>query len=293
MPSPSALPAGDRAGHTAQACPCCGGNRSWRWGRTKRGLQRWQCRACSRTFTKATGTPLARIRSPEAFAVVLDDMLKEVPRSCRQLAAALGRHRMTVWRRRNRIAGALALRAGIAVDDLKDGARVILRESRKASREWVAHARQPLRHPAPDRRRWIDYRLGRLPLPAPMTPHLLAIVLTPSGRAIAGRPGDPSWPAAADATVPAPGPTASGAAAPGERTPDIGTSAGRRRGPVADTIPDTPTGRGDAVARFTRFMTPFRGPATRHLDGYTAWFSARQGGTAKERRRRLWASLLG
>lgn len=151
-------------------------------------------------------------------------------------------------------------------------ATTVLRESRKASREWVDHRRAPDRYPAPDRRRWIDYRLLRLPLPSPMTPHLLtvAVVESGNGRLHLRAPA----PAAADLG-------AARAGAPTGRTPRAAFAlpspaalrafAGRSRAP----------GLCHALERFLR---PFRGPASRHLAGYVAWFVTRLA-TANDRRR--------
>ena len=60
----------------------------------------------------------------------------------------------------------------------------VLRESRKASREWVDHQRDPARCPTPDRLRWVDYRMHDLPLPQPMAPYLVTISFDANG---------PSW----------------------------------------------------------------------------------------------------
>jgi transposase-like protein len=57
-----------------------------RWGATGTGLRRWRCKACRRTFWSTTGTALARLRRPEKFQQVLEDMLSGVPSSCRGLA---------------------------------------------------------------------------------------------------------------------------------------------------------------------------------------------------------------
>jgi hypothetical protein len=110
-----------------------------------------------------------------------------------------------------------------------------LRESRKASREWVRHERDPARYPPPDRLRWHDYR--RLRLPPPTDPRFrvpVRLVAEEGGlRAEAGGLCQPRDVAAA---------------------PDRLAEAMR--------------------ARFGRFIRRFRGPATRHLAGYLAWFGA-------------------
>ena len=88
-------------------------------------------------------------------------MLGPAPSSCRGLGARLGLNRMTVWRWRMRILAALT---GVGADGLGgivEADEKFFRESRKGSREWVNHQRDPARFPKPDRPRWRDcHRLG-------------------------------------------------------------------------------------------------------------------------------------
>lgn len=169
-----------------ERCRHCGGRALVRWGETRTGLQRLRCKTCWRTFSAATGTAVARIRLPERLALVLRDMLGPAPSSCRVLAARLGLDKTTVWRWRIRIIAALhgigaARLAGIVEADEK-----YFRESRKGSREWVRHAREPSRFPTPDRPRWRDFhRLGLL-LPAGLSKWQVP-VLTLADRAGARR----------------------------------------------------------------------------------------------------------
>lgn len=88
-------------------CLHCGATALVRWGETRTGLQRLRCKGCRRTFSAATGTPVARVRMPEKLGQVLEDMPKAAPSSCRALAARLGVDKMTVWRWRMRILAAL------------------------------------------------------------------------------------------------------------------------------------------------------------------------------------------
>jgi transposase-like protein len=214
------------------ACVHCRGTALRRWGATGAGVPRLRCAGCRRTFTALTGTLLARIRRPDRLIMVLADMLSAAPSSCRRLAARLGLGRMTVWTWRGRIARALAATAparGAAA------AALTLRESRKASREWVRHERDPARYPCPDRLRWHDY--PRLRLAPPTDPRFRVPV-----RLVADREGGLR------------------AEAGGSRRPsDAGT----------------PERLAEAMrARFAGFIGRFRGPATRHLAGYLAWFGA-------------------
>lgn len=44
--------------------------------------------------------------------------------------------------------------------------------------------------------------------------------------------------------------------------------------------------------RFKTFIRPFRGPATRHLDGYAAWFTIGSDGSKERRLATAWTLLL-
>lgn len=246
----------DRSGGVARRCRHCAAEKPIRWGRTKRGLQRWRCRRCRRSFCAVTGTPLERMHARDAFAVVLANMLGPRPASCRALAGRLAIGRMTVWRWRQLICRVLRRTGGSPPDDCVERAVLVVRESRKASREWVRHARDPARFAAPDRRRWIDYRLLGLPLPDPMAPFRVSIgIICDAGsrcRLRATRCGVP------------------GASAV------IGVST---TGPTASALPEAASpGRTDISCRLGRFLAPFCGPASKHLDGYLAWFAARRQG---------------
>jgi transposase-like protein len=223
------------------ACVHCRGVALRPWGATGAGVPRLRCAGCRRTFTALTGTLLARIRRPDRLLMVLADMLSAAPSSCRALAARLGLDRMTVWTWRERIARALAATA-IASARGAAAAGLSLRESRKASREWVRHKRDPARYPRPDRLRWHDY--PRLRLAPPNDPRYRVPV-----RLVADREGG------------------------------LRAEAGRlRRPPVSGAAPDR---LADAMReRFARFIRRFRGPATRHLAGYLAWFGAWAAGPA-------------
>jgi hypothetical protein len=110
-----------------------------------------------------------------------------------------------------------------------------LRESRKASREWVRHERDPARYPPPDRLRWHDY--PRLRLVPPYDPRFRVPV-----RLVADKGG---------------------------LRAEAGGSCGR------SDAGSTPERLAEPMrARFAGFIRRFRGPATRHLAGYLAWFGA-------------------
>ena len=83
----------------APCCPACKAERPYRHGRN-RGLQRYRCRACGKTFTALSGTPLSRLRHRAKWLDYLDKMLDA--NSVRAAAKAVGVHRNTSFRWRHR-----------------------------------------------------------------------------------------------------------------------------------------------------------------------------------------------
>ena len=167
-------------------CLHCGATALQRWGATGTGMRRWRCKACRRTFSSVTGSALARLRRPEKFQQVLEDMLGRAPSSCRALARRLGVNRMTVWRWRRRILAALRDIGASALGGIVEADEKFFRESRKGSREWVNHQRNPARFPKPDRPRWRDYHRLGLKRPAGTSKYQIP-VLTVTDRAGARR----------------------------------------------------------------------------------------------------------
>jgi transposase-like protein len=352
---------GTRSGSGAgDGCPRCGSTAVGRWGRGEADRPRRRCTACGRTFTALTGTPLAGIHEPAAFRLVLEDMMQEGRSSCRALARRLGRDKSTIWRWRRRIIEAFAAGAGQERGSIgrslgTGGAGTVerLRESRKASREWVNHARDPERHPAPDRPRWVDVDSGRLLAPEPLSLFQVAVLLAADGlgggaarvvdiggtacdRRVAGdRPaapgcfrqveatpgrvaerGRPAGIGAAAARAGAASPLwradprqaaqASGGivridAVPGgaDRRPGSGAEAGEACSAMApagwsDPPIEGPVAASSTLSRvFKGFLGPFRGPSTRYLHGYVAWFSLAASGTKQSRLAAAWLRLLG
>ncbi|MGI4718637.1 MAG: IS1595 family transposase [Janthinobacterium lividum] len=83
----------------APACPSCAGERRHRHGHD-RGVQRYRCCACGRTYSALTGTPLARLRHRAKWLDFLKEMLDG--RSVRAAAETVGVHRNTSFRWRHR-----------------------------------------------------------------------------------------------------------------------------------------------------------------------------------------------
>ncbi|WP_409521970.1 transposase, partial [Massilia sp.] len=80
-------------------CPGCSGPRHHKHGRD-RGLQRYRCCNCGKTFSALTGTPLARLRHRGLWLDYLERMLEA--QSVRASAATFGVHRNTSFRWRHR-----------------------------------------------------------------------------------------------------------------------------------------------------------------------------------------------
>ena len=178
----------------AVACPHCGHDRSTRWGSTRTGVQRLRCRSCRRTFSSSTGTALARVHSPARFHQVVADMFCDHPRSCRRLGRALALDKMTIWRSPRvsnrwrphgsppKIIRALGGSGASKLGGVVEVDEKFFRESRKGSREWGRHQRDPVNHPKPDRMRWVDYKRTRTKLPAGISKYQIP-VLTMADRA--------------------------------------------------------------------------------------------------------------
>ena len=129
---------------------------------------------------------MTRVRLPEKLQQVLADMFAPVPSSCRRLAVRLGVDKMTVWRWRAGILEALDGIGARRLGGIVEADETYMRESRKGSREWVNHARDPQHFPAPPRPRWRDFRRLGLLRPAGLSKWQIPI-LTLADRAGARR----------------------------------------------------------------------------------------------------------
>ena len=221
------------------------------------------------------------------------------PLSCRRAAEALGPSRDTIWRsppasdrwrlggsphddHRRPDAGTHDILAGIVEAD-----EAHQRESRKGSREWVRHRRDPANHPEPPRLRWRDYRRRGASATAPpggwgaWEKKLLAATDRAGHRAFeaianAGQPaisGALLPVMAPDAVLCTDGHATYGRIAKDERIPHFALNAGRRskRTPRSHHINTVNA----LIGRFRAFMRPFCGPASRNLAAYDRWHAAR------------------
>ena len=117
---------------TPQCCPDCGNSRPYRHG-LNRGLQRYRCRACGRTFNALTGTPLARLRHREKWLDYAKAMLDS--RSVRAAAKMVGVHRNTGFRWRHRFLGGVRRDQPERLAGIAEADELFLLESQKGSRK--------------------------------------------------------------------------------------------------------------------------------------------------------------
>ncbi|WP_307728875.1 IS1595 family transposase [Massilia sp. IC2-477] len=112
-------------------CPGCSGTRHYCHG-LDRGLQRYRCRACGRTFSALTGTPLARLRHRAKWIDYLRDMLDS--RSVRAAAKRIGVHRNTSFRWRHRFLDGARLDQPERLAGIAEADEMFILESQKGSR---------------------------------------------------------------------------------------------------------------------------------------------------------------
>lgn len=114
------------------ACPHCRGRKLYRHGHD-RGLQRYRCCACKKTFNALTGTPLARLRYRERWLAYLDGMLDG--KSVRVAARELGVHRNTTFRWRHRFLHLAKHARPDRLTGIAEADEMFLLESQKGARK--------------------------------------------------------------------------------------------------------------------------------------------------------------
>jgi transposase-like protein len=113
------------------ACPHCAGRRLHRHG-VERGVQRYRCCACGKTFSALTGTPLARLRHRGKWLDYLAGMLDG--QSVRKAADGTGVHRNTAFRWRHRFLHLAKEDRPAALAGIAEADELFLLESQKGSR---------------------------------------------------------------------------------------------------------------------------------------------------------------
>jgi len=296
----AALEQGSKTGPAC--CPHCHNDKTICWGRSRTGLQRRRCRECLKTFCATTGTALAGLHKPGLFYKVLKNMFDAAPPlSCRRLALELLLDKMTIWRWRQKVLQALASTDKQQLDGILEGDEKFFRESRKGSREWVNHQKEPDRFPKPGRPRWCDYRRLGLPFPGGTSRFQIPVLTVINRTGDAGADVLPNHRAetliavlprhvAPDAVLCTDGDPAFSLFATAHSVTHYSINA--TKGPriigkafhiqTVNSLHD----------RFERFMSPFRGSATKYLKGYTAWFITRSVHNEKNAITKTWQAIL-
>ena len=267
------------------SCPHCGHERRVKWGRTRTNIQRYRCAGCARTFTGRTGSAAQHIHRPDLFLEVIKDMLDpRAPSSIRQLAHRLKRDKYTIWRWRMIIFGAFSRTSSDVFSGIVEADETYQRESRKGSREWVRYLRGNGKYPKPPRRRWYEYGKKGIPMLRGLSRWQLPI-LTIADRSgaqryqrIPGRSKGAIYSAlfplvAEDAVLCSDGHAGYSALAASKGIEHfvINAKPGQKMASPTHHIQNI----NNLHSRYKNFIGPFRGPASKYLDGYINWFIAR------------------
>jgi transposase-like protein len=113
-------------------CAHCASDRVVKNGHS-RGLQRYRCQACSRTFNATTGTPLAGLHGKERFFQQGECLAKGM--TVREAADALGVSVSTAFRLRHRFLQAVQAHQPQQVSGLLEADETYFRESKKGCRK--------------------------------------------------------------------------------------------------------------------------------------------------------------
>ncbi|MFC6674138.1 transposase-like zinc-binding domain-containing protein [Marinobacterium aestuariivivens] len=109
-------------------CPYCDHDQIYRWG-TLKGIQRYRCRSCQKTFTALTGTPLAHLHKRELRMEYAQSMLNsEVLRTA---AARCQVHLTTSFRWRHRFLKLADFLNADTLNDIVEAGQTLFRESFK------------------------------------------------------------------------------------------------------------------------------------------------------------------
>lgn len=268
------------------SCPHCSATDKQKWGRTRTGTQRYRCSQCRKTYNGRTGSSIAWIRRLDLFYRVVEDMFASpTPGSVRHLAKEFSISKDTVWRWRQIILGSMSqsiepLGGIVEVDE------TFVRESRKGSREWVRHQRDPAQYPQPPRLRWYEYKLTGALMKRGLSKWRLPVLTATdrSGNRFAERLPDRrdrtiyqclSPIIQRDAALCSDGLSAYArfAQASGISHFVLGSKPGTRKIGQSFHIQNV-----NALhSRMKDFLRPFKGPAKKYLDGYVDWYFVRIG----------------
>lgn len=280
-----AITAIEMRGQEKTSCPHCGHTKRVRWGRTRTNIQRYRCEGCARTFTGRTGSLAQHLHRPDLFLEVVKDMLDpRAPSSIRQLSRRLKRNKYTIWRWRMIILDALSGASSDTFAGIVEADETYQRESRKGSREWVRYLRNRGKYPKPPRRRWYEYGKKGIPMLRGLSRWQLPI-LTVADRSgaqrfqrIPGRSKGEVYTAllplvAKDAVLCSDGHDGYSALAESQGIEHfvIKAKPGQKMASPTHHIQNI----NNLHSRYKSFIKPFRGPASKYLEGYLDWFVAR------------------
>jgi hypothetical protein len=206
------------------------------------------------------------------------------PSSIRQLSRLLGLNKYTIWRWRMIILRMLSGASSDAFSGIVEADETYQRESRKGSREWVKYLRGKGSHPQPPRLRWYEYGKKGIPMMRGLSRWQLPI-LTVADRSGARRfqriPGRSNGAihmalapiVAADCVLCTDGLDGYAAFAKysGMEHCVIKTKPGQKTVSKTYHIQNI----NNLHSRYDEFIKPFRGPASKHLEGYLQWFVGR------------------
>lgn len=272
-------------GQAIGRCPHCQHKEREKWGRTRTNIQRYRCRGCRRTFSGRTGSSIQNIHRPDLFLEVVKDMLGDrTPSSIRQLSRLLGRNKYTIWRWRMIILRMLSRASSDAFSGIVEVDETYQRESRKGSREWVKYLRGNGTHRKPPRRRWYEYGKKGIPMMRGLSRWQLPI-LTVADRSgarrfqrVSGRSNGTIQMALAPIVAPDSVLCTDGLKAyasfaqyRGIEHFVIKTKPGQKTASATHHIQNI----NNLHSRYETFIKPFRGPASKYLEGYLQWFIAR------------------
>ena len=116
-------------------CPHCNSFKSVKNG-TGRGVQRYRCKDCSKTFNAATNTPLAHLHSKKQFFQHGECLQKGL--TIRATAKELGVSVSTAFRWRHRFLEAVVGHQPRGVTGIFEADKTYFRESQKGSRKLVS-----------------------------------------------------------------------------------------------------------------------------------------------------------
>jgi transposase-like protein len=112
-------------------CPHCGSHCIGKWGIAK-GLRRFRCKECKRTFNALTGTPLAHLRMKERWGQFAECLQES--KTVRGSAEECGVHRNTTFRWRHRFLAWINENKPLSLHGVVEADETFFLESQKGSR---------------------------------------------------------------------------------------------------------------------------------------------------------------